>query len=74
MISYPTRAEPWLENGDITPDEVVELFANLKENETLTVGFYNANVREISAGISEETLRNLLDPTDGNPVDFSQIK
>ena len=74
MISHPTRTQPWLENRDITPDEVVELFANLKENETIAVGFYNTNVREISAGISEETLRNLLDPNDGNPVDFSQIK
>jgi hypothetical protein len=72
MIEYPA-GKPWMERNDLTIDEAVELFASLEEGEKLAVAFYDGSVRFLKADIPEDFLRNLLDPKDGNVVDWEKL-
>jgi hypothetical protein len=64
---------PWMDPNNITADEVVKLFESLGEGEALLVAFYDGSVRDLSRDLDVKTLKLLLDPTDGQAVDLSEL-
>ncbi len=72
VLEYPAGM-PWLERNDLTIDEAVELFKSLEEGESLVAGFYDGSVYYLNAGIDETLLRKLLDPDDGEVIDWDEL-
>lgn len=73
ILEYP-EGVAWAERNDVTIDEAVELFKSLKEGDKLIVGFYDGSVRGLKAGIDEELLRKLLDPADGQTIEWDELE
>lgn len=71
LIEYP-EGKPWMESNDLTIDQVVELMASLEPGESLVAGFYDGSVQMLNAGLDENVLRNLLDPADGEIIDWNR--
>jgi len=67
LIENP-NAGPWLKNTPFTAEDAMQLVANLKDGEELVVVLYDGSTGSIDNSIDKETLRNLLDPKDGNVV------
>lgn len=72
LLEYP-KGMPWAERNDLTIDEAVELFKSLEEGESLVAGFYDGSVHNLKAGIDEDLLRKLLDPADGEVIDYDEL-
>lgn len=70
MLIENPNAGPWLKNTTFTADEAMKLVSNLKDGEKLIVVFYDCSTHTIDNTIDKETLKNLLDPSDGNVVKF----
>ena len=70
VVRAPTEI-PWSKPQDLTVDEVVKIVQGLPEGGSLLVGLYDGSVRRIKKSVNPESLRNMLDPADGNPIDLS---
>ena len=74
MLIESPEGRPWIENKPLTVDEAVAMVKGLSEGQDLVVGLYDGSVSMVTSQISEETLRNLFIPDDGNAVDNSWKK
>ena len=74
MLIESPEGRPWIENKPLTVDEAVAMVKGLSEGQDLVVGLYDGSVSMVTSQISEETLRNLFIPNDGNAVDNSWKK
>lgn len=74
MLIESPQGRPWLENKPVTVDEAVAMVRGLSDGEELFVGLYDGSVSSVTNQIAEQTLRNLLNPADGNVVDGSWKK
>lgn len=72
LLEYPAGV-PWAAQKDLSIDEAVELFQSLEEGDKLVAGFYDGSVRHLKAGIDEDLLRKLLDPADGEVIDWDEL-
>ena len=68
MLIENPNGGPWLKNDPLTIDEAVKLVRGLADGKELIIVLYDCSVHKVSNRVSEETLRNLFDPTDGNRV------
>jgi len=73
LIESPV-GRPWLENKPLTLEEAVAMVSGLGDGQKLFVGLYDGSTAAVTNQISEETLRNLFNPNDGNAVDGSWKK
>ena len=73
MIEFP-EGVAWMENKDVTPDQVVEMIKNLKEGESRTAAFYDGSVLPLPAGMDLEILKKLLTPAGAETIDREKIK
>ena len=69
MVEYKAGT-PWMEKDNVTQAEALKLIKNLPDGESLNVVFYDGSVRTMTNSVDEETLRRLLDPRDGQVVNF----
>jgi hypothetical protein len=69
MFIQNSKKVPWMKPGDISVDEALELFADLPDGEKIIVGFYDGSVQMLDNSIPADSLRNLLEPNDGNVVE-----
>ncbi len=69
LILQNPEGVPWTQPKDLTIEEAIEIVQGLEDGRKLIAGFYDGSVRVIDKSIDEQTLRNLLDPNDGNVVD-----
>ena len=61
----------WMKPGDLTQDEAVKIFENLKEGQSLVVVMYDASTRMINKDeLSIEEFRALLTPNGGEVVNY----
>ena len=70
LIYDPNISSPWLETDDISQKDAVKLIKSLGPGEKINVAFYSGSVHTLDNQIEEETLKNLMNPHDGNAVDF----
>ena len=70
MLIENPNAGPWLKNTPFTADDAMKLVSNLKDGEKLIVVLYDCSTHTIDNKLDKETLKNLLDPKDGNVVEF----
>jgi hypothetical protein len=68
MFVRVNRPMAWMDPANITPEGVVKLPGELKDGEDLQVAFYDGSVRNLRKNIAEETLRQILDPADGQVI------
>jgi len=68
MLIENPKGRPWIENNPLTPDEAVKLVKGLGDGESLAACFCDGSARMLTKDISEETLKNLFNPTDGNRI------
>jgi len=68
MLIENPNAGPWLKNTPFTAEEAIQLVSNLKDGQELVVVLYDCSTHTIDNSIDKETLKNLLDPADGNVV------
>ena len=69
MLIENPNAGPWMKNKPFTAEDAMKLVSNLKDGEELIVVLYDCSTHSINNSIDKETLKNLLDPTDGNVVE-----
>ena len=72
MLIENPNASPWMKNAPITADDAMKLVTNLKDGEDLIVVLYDCSSHTIDNTIDKENLKNLLDPKDGNVVEFGR--
>lgn len=70
MLIENPAGQKWLENGGLNADEVVKLVTGLNDGDELLMAMYDGSVHSIGNNLDEQTLRNLVDPNDGNSVDL----
>ena len=69
MLIENPNAGPWMKNTPLTAEDAMKLVSDLKDGEELIVVLYDCSTHSINNSIDKETLKNLLDPTDGNVVE-----
>ena len=70
MLIENPNAGPWLKNTPLTAEDAIQLVSNLKDGEQLVIVLYDCSTHKIENSIDKETLKNLLDPADGNAVNW----
>ncbi len=61
---------PWTQAKDISAKDAVKYIKGLKDGEAAIVSMYDGSVHQIDNSIDAETLKNLLNPNDGNVIDW----
>ena len=61
---------PWLENSSMTQAAVIEMIEAMPEGKQFNVAMYDGSIRTMDSSIDKDTLRKLLDPQDGEVVDW----
>ncbi len=61
---------PWLENSSMTQAAILEMVEGMPKGKQFIVAMYDGSVRTMDSSIDKETLRKLLDPQDGEEVDW----
>jgi len=74
MLIGSPEGRPWIENKPLKLEEAVAMVMGLGDGKKLFVGLYDGSVATVTNKITEETLRNLFNPNDGNVVDGSWKK
>jgi prepilin-type processing-associated H-X9-DG protein len=75
LVAEAAEAVPWTKPEDLVVDDKKPLpklggqFANV-----FNVAFADGSVHFITSGIDEQTLRNLINPADGNVIDFDKLE
>ena len=68
------KMTPWTKPEGVTPEEFAKMVADLEDGDSLIVAFYDGSVRTISNKISKENLLRLCNPSDGEIVEYNEIK
>ena len=70
FIENPKGKTPWMERNDISQEDAFKLIKALPAGERISVAFYDGSVQTIGSNVDDETLKNLLNPSDSNIVNF----
>lgn len=69
MFLQVPAGQPWMESGGISQADAAKVISEIPEGESLIAAFYDGSVQKIPSGLDADTVRRLLDPTDGEIVD-----
>jgi hypothetical protein len=70
MLVQGVREIPWMEPGDVTPEDVLDFFEMLGPNDALFVALYDGSVHRLPRSMEIGELRKMLDPSDGQAVEW----
>lgn len=68
FVENPNKVN-WTEAEDLTPDQALKIFLNLKEGEKLLVTMYDGSVQQLGSETSGETFRAMLTPNGGEVIE-----